>query len=109
MVPGTALRHEVVPFTRQSAGNQAPARVETSSGPWIDKAAARSRDARWYELNLPRLTTYAGLWVAIRDQRIVASAASFQGVYDQLSAVHIDRAFIVQVPKNVRERTYLIA
>ena len=82
--------------------------TKSSSGPWIDNAP-RSYDALWYERNLPRLSNYAGLWVGIRNQRVVASASSFQGVFQQLSAINLERAFVTRVPQKISERTYLIA
>jgi hypothetical protein len=66
-------------------------------------------EARWYSENQSRLTNEQGLWVGIKDDRIVARGANLSEVHNQLTRLEILDALIVQVPEDLGHPRTLIA
>jgi hypothetical protein len=83
----------------------------TDANPWKadPNPLAGIAELSWFEQNLHALQAYAGLWIAIVGDQVLASAESFERVYEQLQAQNLSDALIVPVPDNVSEQRYLIA
>ena len=79
--------------------------VSSAPGEW----RTRKSNLRWFEENEPRLGNYAGLWVAVLNGAIMASASTFASVYESLAARKVNGALIVRVSDNVHKRPRLIA
>jgi hypothetical protein len=83
----------------------------TDNNPWKPdpNPLAGIRELSWFERNLPGLQQYAGLWIAIVGEEVLANGGSFEEVYDKVRARNLADALIVPVPENVAEERYLIA
>lgn len=83
----------------------------TDANPWTPdpNRLAGIRELSWFEHNLSSLQDYAGLWIAIVGDQVVANGQSFEQVYEQVRARNLPDALIVPVPENVSEERYLIA
>ena len=83
----------------------------TDANPWKadPNRLAGIRELSWFEHNLSSLQDYAGLWIAIVGDQVLANGQSFERVYEQVRARNLPDALIVPVPENVSEERYLIA
>jgi len=75
----------------------------------VPNPIAGQEELHWFEANLHSLANYAGLWVAIVRDAVVASGGSAYDVYRSLASNGIADALMVHVPEDVNEDTYLIA
>jgi hypothetical protein len=64
---------------------------------------------QWFEKNKEKMGRFAGRWVAVFGEAVVADAASFAEVHATLTKRNVNGALIVRVPENVTNRPRLIA
>ena len=98
-----------VPLSQPSPGtglaNSPRWQVGSTLGEWRN----RKSNLRWFQENESKLGNYAGLWIAVLNGSIAASASSFAAVYETLTTLNINGALIVRVADNIRKRPRLIA
>ena len=73
------------------------------------EAITHDADLEWYVSHLEQLRVYGGTWVAILNQRVVASAASAGALVDDLAEKKVVDALVTQVPDDAERTSYLIA
>ncbi len=83
----------------------------TFDGPWqvTPNAQAGVEELAWLEENENTLGTFAGRWIAILGQQIVASGDSFDEAYDEACRLNLSDTLIVPVPEHPGETPDLIA
>lgn len=73
------------------------------------EAPASDPDLVWYVNHLEDLRAYGGKWIAILDERVVASATTAGALVDDLVANQVVDALVTQVPDDTERSAYLIA
>lgn len=69
--------------------------------------AAGVQESEWLAAHLHELTSYAGMWIAIKRNKILASSESVDDVIDWLVAQHVVDALVSQVPADVTAERYM--
>ena len=72
------------------------------------RPSAGWRELHWFEANKAKLTNYEGLWIAVYEDGVVASALTAEEVVDQVSQLGLSDCLVVKVEQARTER-YLIA
>lgn len=82
----------------------------TRDAPWQPLANPRAgmKELAWFEDNQKALVRFAGRWIAIVGQEVIASGETFDEVYDEASKLNYSDMLILPVPKEPGEDRYLI-
>ena len=83
----------------------------TRDAPWQPLANPRAgiEELAWFEDNQKGLVRFAGRWIAIVGQEVIASGETFDEAYDEASRLNYSDMLILPVPKEPGEDRYLIA
>ena len=114
-LPGSEIQGgpNLLPFPRsgqpQVLQQFSPSR--TVAGEWQTppNAIAGAKENEWFEENLGTLSSVAGLWIAIKGKRMLASSEKLAEILDWLTNERIVDALVVQVPDDVSQDRYMLA
>lgn len=104
---------DVLPFPRvdQSRAPRSFTPSHTAAGVWQTppNPHAGRIELEWFDANLSKLGAYAGLWIAIRGRRKLASSDDLEEILDWLTKEHVVDALVVQVPGDDSQTRYMLA
>jgi hypothetical protein len=62
----------------------------------------------WVHEHMHELEAHQGNWIAVIDQRIIASNQSLDAVMDEVERQGLTEPFVVKIPADVHRKTYFI-
>ena len=65
-------------------------------------------DMWWVQDHMKELAEYQGHWIAVIDQKIVASAAQLDDVIDEVERLGLTDPFVTKIPADVHREVYFI-
>lgn len=102
----------ILPFPSQHPQTSrafSPSRTANSAWQAPPNPSAGNKENEWFEKNLAKLGSYAGLWIAIKGKRMLASSSDLEEILDWLTSQHVADALVVQVPDDVNADRYMLA
>ena len=83
----------------------------TRDAPWQPRTNAHAgvEELAWFEEHQGELVGFAGRWIAILGQQVIASGDTFGEAYDEACRLNHSDMLILPVPRHPGEDRYFIA
>jgi len=83
----------------------------TQDAPWQPRTNAHAgvEELAWFEEHQGELAGFAGRWIAVVGQQVIASADTFSEAYDEACRLNHSDMLILPVPRHPGEDRYFIA
>jgi hypothetical protein len=65
-------------------------------------------DMWWVEHHMEEFEAHQGNWIAVIDQRIIASDPSLDKVIDEVERQGLTEPFVTRIPDDVHRKSYFI-